>query len=75
MIGKIIALLFLLLSFLLIYPALSGLAEHGADGRLMLAASAVYLILLSLIIVMIVGERWLGRDGGWDGEELDGAYC
>lgn len=71
MMGKIIALMLLASSLLLIYPALSRLAEHGADGSLMTAAAAIYVLLAALAIVLILAERWGGDGETLSGEELD----
>ena len=70
MLGKLIALSLLLISLLFISKALSKFLEYGGEvgSSILEIVFAVYAILFSLLIFMIVLERYRG-----DGEEELGA--
>ena len=70
MLGKLIALSLLLISLLFISKALSKFLEYGGEvgSSILEIVFAVYAILFSLLILMIILERYRG-----DGEEELGA--
>ena len=64
MLGKLIALSLLLISLLFISKALSKFLEYGGEisSTILEMVFAVYAILFSLLILMIVLERYRGDD-------------